>query len=173
MGTQSEQQLTTKIASICPYDALLRIWNVIYTNFSLWWKIYFLSLSVSQNFKIPKMSLEKRKFGKKSQILPKSWKINKCWFLWQILRQFCSLDPKVLAYKFYYCGTLFPRIFSFLINFKFFWTIFAYSNLIHAVFMRDLVTNSYLLQFGRYHKNYGELFSLKKHLNDRFLTNKL
>jgi hypothetical protein len=27
--------------------------------------------------------------------LPKSWKINKCWFLWQILRQFCSLDPKV------------------------------------------------------------------------------
>ena len=92
---QSEQQLTTKIASICPYDALLRIWNVIYTNFSLWWKIYFLSLSVSQNLKIPKMGLEKRKFGGKSQILPKSWKINKCWCLWQILRQFCSLDPKV------------------------------------------------------------------------------
>ena len=92
---QSEQQLTTKIASICPYDTLLRIWNVIYTNFSLWWKIYFLSLSVSQNLKIPKMGFEKRKFGGKSQILPKSWKINKCWFLWQILRQFCSLDPKV------------------------------------------------------------------------------
>ena len=59
------------------------------------WIFFFFSLSVSQNFKIPKMSLEKRKFGGKSQILPKSWKINKCWFLCQILQQFCSLDPKV------------------------------------------------------------------------------
>lgn len=36
----------------------------------------------------------------------------------------------------------FPRIFSFLMDFKFFWTILAYSNVIHAVFIVDLVTNS-------------------------------
>jgi hypothetical protein len=37
-------------------------------NFSIRCKNYFLSLSVSQNFKIPKMSFEKRKFERKSQI---------------------------------------------------------------------------------------------------------
>ena len=35
------------------------------------------------------------KFGKKSKILPKSSKNNKCWFLWQFLRQIFRYDPKV------------------------------------------------------------------------------
>ena len=42
-----------------------------------------------------KICLIKHKFREKSKNLPKSHKINKCWFLWWFLRQFFDLDPKV------------------------------------------------------------------------------
>jgi len=62
------------------------LWRIIFI-FSVW-----LFSTIKKNSQI---RLIKHKFREKSKNLPKSHKINKCWFLWWFLQQFFDLDPKV------------------------------------------------------------------------------
>ena len=62
---KSTMRLNKKIASICFYNTLLRIWNVIYIIVSTHLKHLFMNLYVSNYFKNPQISLRKPK------ILPK------------------------------------------------------------------------------------------------------
>ena len=86
-----------KITPICHYNALLRIWNVIYMIFSVHLDNFFDEFVFFPRFlKTQQISLRKpTNFSKNQTVCQNHQKLTNVGFLWQFLQQIFNFDPKV------------------------------------------------------------------------------